>query len=464
LGGVRTALYAFLLSKKERGDFLLRIEDTDQERFVPGATELIIDTLSSVGLTYCEGPDIGGPVGPYTQSERKEIYQAYIDLLIGRGHAYRCFCAGETLDEQRKLSKASRVPHKYDGRCASLTEKEIMSRLDAGEPFVVRQKIPNGTTVFNDVVYGTIEVDNSTLDDQVLLKSDKMPTYNFANVVDDHLMGISHIVRGNEFLSSTPKYILLYQGFGWDVPEFIHCPPVMRDSQNKLSKRDGDAYFNDFVEKGYLKETIINYVALLGWSPGTEKEKFSMPELIEAFDVRGISKSPAIFDYKKLNWLNGLYLREMSSDEFHVLALPYIKKSVKRDIDTAYVAGVLKERCELLSDIPEQLDFVDSLPDYSVELFVHPKMKTDTENSKEVLELLIPVLEKIDAWNYETVHGKLHEFITASGLKNGRVLWPLRVALSGKTHTPGGGIELSIILGKEETLKRINTAVKKLTK
>ena len=464
LGNLRTALYAYLLAKKADGTFMLRIEDTDQERFVEGGIEIIYDTLKSVGLIYDEGPDIGGPVGPYIQSERMKmgIYEAYAELLIERGHAYRCFCDKETLEEQRKIHEASRVPHKYDGRCELLSKEEIAAKLAAGMPYVIRQKMPkDGVTSFDDLIYGHIEVDNDTLDDQILLKSDGMPTYNFANVVDDHLMGITHIIRGNEYLSSTPKYNLLYENFGWEIPEYIHCSQVMRDATHKLSKRDGDAYFGDFIEKGYLKEAILNYIALLGWSPGGEEEKFTLEELTKVFDIKGISKSPAIFDYKKLNWLNGAYLRAMSPEDFHKHALPYIKQGVKRNIDTAYIAGMLQERCELLSDIPEQLDFIDSLPDYSVELYANQKMKTTPENSKEVLVKILPVLENISGenWKQEVLHEELFKLIEKLELKNGRVLYPLRIALSGKAFTPGGGIEICVILGKEESLKRIRKAI-----
>ena len=465
LGNLRTALYAYLISRKAGGTFILRIEDTDQERSVEGATEIIHDTLAAVDVMYDEGPTIGGPVGPYVQSERKEegIYEAYAELLIERGHAYRCFCSKELIDEQRKIHEASRVPHKYDGRCKLLSEEEVTANIAQGMPSVVRQRIPaDGVTFFNDLVYGRIEVENSTLDDQILLKSDGMPTYNFANVVDDHLMGITHTIRGNEYLSSTPKYALLYEGFGWKMPEYIHCPQVMRDAKHKLSKRDGDAYFSDFIEKGYLKEAILNYIALLGWSPGGEKEKFTLSELVEVFDVKGIAKSPAIFDIKKLNWLNGAYLRAMSAEEFHTIALPYIKAGVKKDIDTVYAANILQERCELLSEIPEQLDFIDVLPEYSLELYINKKMKTDTENSKEALMQILPVLEGVSDWEQEIIHGALFNLIEKLELKNGRILWPLRIALSGKAFTPGGGIEIAVLLGREEALKRINNAIERL--
>jgi glutamyl-tRNA synthetase len=463
LGNLRTALYTYLLAKKLGGVFILRIEDTDQERFVDGATEIIYNTLADVGIIHDEGPDIGGPAAPYIQSERKETYKPYAELLIEKGHAYRCFCDKETLDEQRKIHEASRIPHKYDGRCSLLSEEETDAKLTAGTQYVVRQKVPKeGSTSFTDLIYGRIEVENSTLDDQILLKSDGMPTYNFANVVDDHLMGITHVMRGNEYLSSAPKYNLLYEAFGWQVPEYVHVSQIMRDASRKLSKRDGDAYYNDFIEKGYLKEAIINYVALLGWSPGTEEEKFTLEELEKAFDIKGISKSPAIFDYKKLNWLNAAYLRAMTAEEFHAIALPYIKEGVKRDIDTAYAAGVLQERCEFLSAIPEQLDFIDALPEYPQDLYINKKMKTDVENSREALVKLLPALENISGWQEDMIHGEVFGLIEKLGVKNGLVLYPMRVALSGKAFTPGGGIEIAVLLGKDETLRRIKKAIERL--
>ena len=465
VGGLRTALYAYLLAKKEGGSFILRIEDTDQERFVEGACDIIYDTLTTNGLTYDEGPNVGGPVGPYIQSERKEIYSAYTQLIIERGGAYRCFCDKEILEQQRKIHDASRIPHKYDGRCSRLTGEEIASRLRDGAPYVVRQKmLPQGTSSFDDLVFGRIEIENSTLEDQVLLKRDGMPTYNFANVVDDHLMGITHVIRGSEYLSSTPKYNLLYEGFGWETPEYIHCSPVMKDATHKLSKRTGDASFNDLIEKGYLKEAVLNYIALLGWSPGGTEEKFTLSELIETFDVKGISKSPSIFDYDKLGWLNGEYLRAMSDEEFHRAALPYIRKGVRREVDTFYLAELLKARCETLSEISGQLDFIDSLPDYSCDLFVSKKMKTDAANSKEALTHILPVLEGISDWQPGTIHDAMHELISRLELKNGRILWPLRVAASGKAFTPGGGIEICALLGKEETLGRIRLAIEKLSR
>jgi len=463
VGNLRTALYAYLLAKKAGGDFLLRIEDTDQERSSQEAAELIYRTLREANLLWDEGPDTGGPVAPYIQSERREIYAAYAELLISRGAAYRCFCDKGTLEHSRSIYKASGIAYRYDGRCAALNDKEITAKLAAGVPYVVRQRIPAaGVTAFDDLVYGRIEVNNAELDDPVLLKSDEMPTYNFSNVVDDHLMGITHVIRGSEYLSSTPKYNLLYESFGWKIPAYIHCPPVMKDAVQKFSKRNGDASYGDLIQRGYLKDAVLNYIALLGWAPGDEQEKFTLAELIEAFGVEGISRSPAIFDYKKLNWLNGAYLRAMSDEQFHAAALPFIKAGVKRGVDTAYLASVLKERCETLSEIPGLLDFIDVLPEYSPELYRSKKMGTDPENSKEALEKMLPALEALGEWRQETIHAALFRLIEDLNVKNGRVLWPLRVALSGKAFTPGGGVELATLLGKSETLARVRAACAKI--
>jgi len=463
LGGLRTALYAYLFAKKNNGVFILRIEDTDRERQVEGTAEIIYETLAEVGLTYDEGPDVGGPYGPYVQSERMEIYREHAEMLVKRGHAYYCFCGKEELDEQRLIHHASRVSHKYNKHCANLSSEEITRKLSEGTPCVIRQNVPEeGKVFFNDCVYGRIEVEKNTLEDQIILKSDGFPTYNFANVVDDRLMGVTHVIRGNEFLSSTPKHVLLYEGFGWEPPVYIHVPTIMRTADKKLSKRDGDAYFGDFIAKGYLKEAIVNYIALLGWSPGGEKEKFSLAELVEAFDIEGISKSPAIFDIKKLDWLNGEYLRAMDGEEFHDKALPYIKEGVKRDIDTRMVAKLMKDRVERLTEIPEQLDFIDALPDYSLELYTHKKMKTNAESAGQMLAEIFPVLERLDDWRQEAIHETLMALVERLGCKNGQILWPLRVALSGKAQTPGGGIEIAVILGKGETLARISHALGKL--
>ena len=411
IGNLRTALYAYLLAKANGGDFVLRIEDTDQERYVDGAVDLIFKTMKETGLIHDEGPDIGGPYGPYIQSERRNIYKEYAQKLVELGGAYYCFCDKERLDALRAQQEAAKVMPKYDGHCARLSKEEIEEKLASGVPYVIRQKIPRrGTTTFYDEIFGKITVDNATLDDNVLLKSDGLPTYNFANVIDDHLMNITHIIRGSEYLSSTPKYNLLYEAFGWEIPTYIHVSPVMKDAHKKLSKREGDASYEDFINKGYLKDAIINYIALLGWSPGGEQEIFTMDELIKAFNLEGISKSPAIFDIQKLNWLNGEYIRKLSSDEFHELALPYIRQAVKNDtIDTRKISDLLHQRCEKLSDIPEQIDFFDTLPEYSPELYCHKKMKTNEENSLSSLQAVLPVLENLSDWNFDAIHAALFD-------------------------------------------------------
>ncbi len=465
VGNLRTALYAYLLTKSKGGDFILRIEDTDQGRYVDGAVDIIYNTLRETGLLWDEGPDIGGNYGPYIQSDRRGLYKEYAEKLVEMGKAYYCFCDEDRLNEVRALCEAKKIPPKYDRHCLSLSKEEIKAKIDAGVPYVIRQLMPyEGTTSFDDAVFGTITVENSTLDDMVLLKSDGLPTYNFANVVDDHLMGITHVIRGNEYLSSTPKYNLLYEAFGWEIPTYIHCSPVMRDHTHKLSKRDGDASYEDFIKKGYLKEAILNYIALLGWSPQGEQEKFTLDELVAKFDVSGISKSPAIFDEAKLAWLNGEYIRELSLDAFHEKAMPFYEGVVTNpNIDTKKISELLQKRCEKLSDIPEQVDFFDNLPEYDIDLYNHKKMKTNPENSKESLVAIKNKLEAIDDFSFESLHDNLMALVEELGLKNGQVLYPLRVAVSGKSFTPGGGVELASILGKEETLKRIDIAIEKLS-
>jgi len=467
VGNLRTALYAYLLAKKHSGTFILRIEDTDQGRLVEGAADIIYSTLKETGLYWDEGPDVGGPVGPYIQSERMGMYMGYAERLIASGHAYRCFCGKERLEEVKKVQAASGIPPKYDGHCSRLTPAEIQQKLDAGIPYVIRQKIPEGgSTSFNDLVFGDITVDNASLDDQVLIKTDGMPTYNFANVVDDHTMGITHVIRGSEYLSSTPKYNLLYEAFGWDLPVYIHCSPVMKTSTQKLSKRDGDASYQDLVAKGYLKDAVLNYIALLGWSPKGEQEIFTLPEMVEAFDVEGISKSPAIFDVQKLNYINGEYIRRLSLDEFARKAEPWIRQTVKReDVDIQLIAQVLQARCELLSDIPEQVDFIDALPEYDTAMYTHKKMKTNAETSLEALKAVLPVLEDIpeDSFTAGAVHEGLFALIEKLGVKNGYILWPVRVAVSGKQFTPGGGVELCAILGKAESIARVKKGLEKLS-
>ena len=464
VGNLRTALYAYLTAKSMGGKMILRIEDTDQERQVEGAVDIIYNTMRDTGLLWDEGPDIGGPVGPYVQSERIGIYKEYALKLVELGAAYYCFCDKERLEEVRELQKASGIAPQYDRHCRNLTPEEVQAKLDAGEPYVIRQKVPlEGTTTFDDVVYGSITVENSTLDDQILLKADGFPTYNFANVVDDHLMGITHVIRGSEYLSSAPKYNLLYEAFGWEIPIYMHCPPVMKDATHKLSKRNGDASYQDLVAQGYLKEAILNYILLLGWSPKGEKEVFSLPEMIEAFDIHGISKSPAIFDTVKLRFLNGEYIRALTPEQFHDMALPWIRKGVKReDVDTKLIASLLQPRCEVLGDIPEQLDFIDELPDYSTDLYVSKKMKTNEETSLEILRQILPVMEAMDDFSDEAVHTAMFDLIAKLGVKNGYLLWPLRIALSGKQFTPGGGVEIAAILGKEESLKRLKEGIEKL--
>ncbi|MBE7035051.1 MAG: glutamate--tRNA ligase [Ruminococcaceae bacterium] len=466
IGNLRTALYAYLIAKKDGGDFILRIEDTDQERYVDGAVDLIYRTMAETGLIHDEGPDIGGNYGPYVQSERLGLYQEYAKKLVELGGAYYCFCDKERLDNLRAQQEAAKLMPKYDGHCAHLSKEEIEEKLASGVPYVIRQKIPRrGTTSFYDEIYGKITVDNATLDDNILLKSDGYPTYNFANVIDDHLMNITHIIRGSEYLSSTPKYNLLYEAFGWEIPTYIHVSPVMRDAHKKLSKRDGDASYEDFINKGYLKEAVLNYIALLGWSPGGEQEIFTLDELTRAFDIKGISKSPAIFDPMKLDWLNGEYIRKLPFDAFYEKALPFIREAVKgENVDTKKIASLLHDRCEKLSDIPEQLDFIDALPDYEPALYCHKKMKTNEENSLASLQEILPVLETISDWSYDAIHEALFALIAKLEVKNGLILWPLRVAVSGKAFTPGGGVELAEILGKDETIKRVKQGIALLSK
>lgn len=464
IGNLRTALYAYLLTKKYNGDFILRIEDTDQERYVEGAVDLIYKTLKDAGLKHDEGPDIGGPCGPYVQSERREIYKKYAHELVERGGAYYCFCDKERLDNLRAVQEASKMPTKYDGYCRNLSKEEIQERLESGVPYVIRQKVPNtGITEFDDIIFGKIRVDNATLDDNVLLKSDGLPTYNFANVVDDHLMGITHVIRGSEYLSSTPKYNLLYESFGWEIPVYVHCPPVMKNATEKLSKRNGDASYDDIIAKGYLKDAVINFIALLGWSPGGEQEIFSLEELVQAFDPKNISKSPAIFDAQKLNWMNGEYIRRMPVKDFYELAMPFFKQAVKKEIDFMELATLLHTRTELLTDIPGQIDFIDQLPDYDIQLYVHKKMKTTLENSLTALQEILPVLEGLNVWQEDTLHDALFALIERLDVKNGQILWPLRTALSGKQFTPGGGIELALLLGKQESIDRIKVGIQKLS-
>lgn len=462
VGNLRTALYTWLIARKEKGVFIFRLEDTDQSRQVEGATELIYRTMNECGLTHDEGPDVGGPVGPYIQTERRGLYGKYAELLVEKGDAYRCFC------EKAASEEDSGEFNRADDPCRSLSAEEIEANLNAGKPFVIRQKISHeGSTTFHDASFGDITVENNTLDDQVLIKQDGLPTYNFANVIDDHLMGITHVVRGSEYLSSSPKYNLLYESFGWEIPTYIHCSPVMRDAQHKMSKRHGDPSYEDLKAQGYLTDAILNYVALLGWSPRgelAEREFFTLNELIEAFDISGISKSPAIFDLEKLKYFNSSYIKNLSPEDFFAAAEPYLKKAIKNpNIDLRLVAPLVQTRLDTLEDIPPMLTFFDALPAYSNELYCHKKMKTNEENSLEALRLVVPVFEAMTAWSFDAVHDALISIAAENELKNGRIMWPVRVAVSGEPTTPGGAVELCQILGKEETLRRIRVGIAQLS-
>ncbi len=457
VGGIRTALYTWLIARKNGGKFLLRIEDTDQGRFVEGATEIIYSSLRDAGLTWDEGPDIGGPVGPYVQTQRRDLYLPYAEKLVENGHAYRCFCEKAASEEDTGEFDRAEDP------CRSLTKEESDRRAAAGEPFVIRQRIPReGSTTFHDEIFGDITAPNADLDDQVLMKRDGLPTYNFANVIDDHLMGITHVVRGTEYLSSTPKYNLLYEGLGWEVPRYIHCSPVMRDAQHKLSKRHGDPTYDDLLNQGYLREAILNYVALLGWSPAGERELFTLSELAEAFDLKGLSKSPAIFDTVKLTYFNSAYIRNKTPEEFHALAKPYIEQAVT-GMDTALIASLLQQRCEKLSDIPAQLTFLAQLPDYDPELYVNKKSKTDKAVSVEMLQAALPVVKALESWNADTVHDALMGLAEQLQVKNAKLLWPVRIALSGQAVTPGGAVEICCLLGKDEAVRRLERGLSRLT-
>ena len=461
VGNLRTALYTWLIARHNHGTFILRIEDTDQGRLVEGATDVIYRTMAECGLDHDEGPDVGGPVGPYIQSERRGLYGKYAHLLVAKGAAYYCFC------EKTESEEDSGEFDRGDDPCRDLSPEEIQANLDAGKPYVIRQRIPHeGTTTFHDVSFGDITVENKTLDDQVLLKRDGLPTYNFANVVDDHLMGITHVVRGSEYLSSAPKYNLLYEAFGWDIPTYVHCSPVMRDQHNKMSKRHGDPSYEDLRDQGYLTAAILNYVALLGWAPKGElgeQEIFSLPELVDAFDIAGISKSPAIFDIDKLTYFNATYLRAMAPEDFAKAAEPYIRQGVKNPaIDTAAVAALLQARCEKLTEIPEKVDFFDALPDYDVALFTNKKSKTDSEVSARMLQAAIPALETLPQWTQDAVHDCLISLAESLGVKNATLMWPVRIAAAGKQVTPGGAVEICHILGKEETLRRLRLGLSKL--
>lgn len=461
VGNLRTALYTYLIARHADGKFILRIEDTDQNRFVEGATEVIYKTMKECGLEHDEGPDIGGPVGPYIQTERRGLYKEYAELLVQRGHAYRCFCEKAEEGEEGDSFKKEADP------CRCLSMEESKARAAAGEPFVIRQRIPaEGITSFVDEIFGEISVDNGELDDQVLLKRDGLPTYNFANVIDDHLMGITHVVRGNEYLASAPKYNLLYEGFGWKIPKYIHCSPVMRDQHNKMSKRHGDPSYEDLIAQGYLTDAVINYVALLGWSPSgeqAEQEIFTKDELIAAFDTKGVSKSPAIFDMEKLRYFNAEYIRRLSAEEFHAVAEPYIRQGIgEADLDTAEIAELLHQRTEVLTEIPEKLGFFAALPEYDTELFTHKKSKSNEETSREILSEMIPAFEQLQDWTPENILDAMKALVEKKECKNALVMWPVRIAAAGQMVTPGGAVEICHILGKEETLRRMKIGLEKL--
>lgn len=464
VGNLRTALYAYLIAKHEGGDFILRIEDTDQERYVDGAVDIIYRTLAGTGLLHDEGPDKDGGVGPYVQSERQEkgIYLAYAKQLIEKGEAYYCFCDQERLDSL-KQEVAGKEISIYDKHCLSLSQEEIQANLDAGKPYVIRQNNPRtGTTTFSDEIYGDITVDNAELDDMILIKSDGYPTYNFANVVDDHLMGITHVVRGNEYLSSSPKYNRLYEAFGWEVPVYVHCPLITNEEHQKLSKRSGHSSYEDLLQQGFLTEAIINFVALLGWSPEDNREIFSLEELVTAFDYRHMIKSPAVFDMVKLRWMNGEYLKAMDFDAFYEMAEPYIKEVITKDYDLKKIAAMVKTRIETFPDIAEHIDFFEAVPKYDTAMYTHKKMKTTPESSLTVLKEVLPVLEALDSYENDAIYAALSAWIAEKGYKNGYVLWPIRTAVSGKQMTPGGATEIMEVIGKEESLSRIRQAIAKL--
>ncbi len=464
LGGVRTALYAYLLAKKHNGQFVLRIEDTDQGRLVEGATDVIYDTLRDCGLNWDEGPDIGGDYGPYIQSERKNLYMPYAKKLVGTGHAYYCFCTKEELDERRQAAEKRGEVFKYDKHCLHLSPEEVQRKLDAGIPWVIRMNAPTeGETTYHDAVFGDITMPNNTLDDMVLIKGDGMPTYNFANVIDDHLMDITHVMRGMEYLSSTPKYNLLYEAFGWNIPEYIHLPTVMRDKEHKLSKRDGDAYYSDYIDKGYLTEALINYLALVGWNPGDDREFFTLGELVEAFDVKGINNAPGIFDVEKLTWFNAEYIRKLPPEKYLETARPWFARVLDESrIDFARLAELTQGRTEYFGQLPQMVAFLGGFPEYDISLFENKKQKSTLESSANALELVQSVLSGIENWTESELHDKVIEKIAESGLKNATVLWPMRIAISGQASTPGGAFEIAALLGREETMKRLAASMEKL--
>ena len=464
VGNLRTALYAYLIAKHEGGDFILRIEDTDQERYVEGAVEIIYRTLKNTGLLHDEGPDKDGGVGPYVQSERQAqgIYLKYAKMLVEKGEAYYCFCDKERLATLTRTVAGKEI-NVYDKHCLNLSKEEVEEKLAAGVPYVIRQNNPTeGETTFHDEIYGDITVDNAELDDMILIKSDGYPTYNFANVVDDHLMGITHVVRGNEYLSSSPKYNRLYEAFGWEVPVYVHCPLITDEEHHKLSKRCGHSSYEDLVEQGFLTEAIVNFVALLGWSPENNQEIMSLEELIRAFDYHHMSKSPAVFDYTKLKWMNGEYIKAMDFDRFYEMALPWLKKAISKDLDLKKIAEMVKTRIEVFPDIVEMVDFFEKLPEYDASMYAHKKMKTTKESALGVLTELLPQLEEQEDYSNDALYALLLAYVEKKGCKNGYVMWPIRTAVSGKQMTPAGATEIMEILGKEEALARIRVGIEKL--
>ena len=466
LGGLRTALYNYLYARKMGGQFILRIEDTDQERFVEGATDVIYETLRGCGLTWDEGPDVGGPCGPYIQSERKDLYLPYAKQLVESGHAYYCFCTKEEIDERRAKVEAAGGTWKYDKHCLHLSKEEVQAKLDAGIPWTIRMNAPTeGETSYHDTVFGDMTFPNAeAMDDMVLIKQDGMPTYNFANVIDDHLMGITHVMRGMEYLSSTPRYNYLYDAFGWQVPTYVHLTTVMRDATHKLSKRDGDAYYSDFVDKGYLPEALINYLVLVGWNPGDEREFFTLDELTRVFDITRLNKSPGIFDVNKLTWFNAEYIRRMDPAKYLEKVTPWFDQVLAgKNINYTRLAELMQERTEVFNQVPGMVAFLAELPDYDISLYTHKKMKTDAAVAKANLEMVRPVLEGISDWTEQNIHDAVMAAIAEAGLKNGAVLWPLRIAISGQASTPGGAFEIAGLLGREETLRRVDDGLRRLS-
>lgn len=467
VGNLRTALYEFLIAKHEGGDFIFRIEDTDRERYVEGAVDIIKRTMEQTGLTYDEGPDKDKGFGPYVQSERVKsgLYLEYAKKLIEKGEAYYCFCDQERLESLKTVAngESGKEITKYDKHCLHLSKEEIEANLAAGMPYVIRQNIPaTGTTTFRDAIYGEITVENAELDDMILIKSDGYPTYNFANVIDDHLMEITHVVRGNEYLSSTPKYTRLYNAFGWEEPVYIHCPLITNEEHQKLSKRCGHSSFEDLIEQGFVAEAVVNFIALLGWSPVDNTEIFSLDELIKNFDYNHISKSPAVFDMQKLRWMNSEYIKAMDNDKYYASVLPIINEAVRRDCNKYAIADLVKTRIETFLDIPEKIDFFDELPDYDVAMYTHKKMKTNSEIALEVLTEILPAFEELDDYTIENIERICMDLVAKKECKNGIVLWPIRTAVSGKQSTPGGAYEIMAILGKEESLNRIRIGIEKL--